>query len=193
MQVMVNVPTILPVSHTSYPQTAVLSKLTSHAPQLTFAFQLIYILALSMIKASILCFYRRVFVSTRLLLSTKVMFGVVAVWGLAHSLTAIFICAPVSYQWDLTIKGKCGDQIKLFQSLITTNILTDAMIMIIPVYSTSSQCPVLAGVCTLHPSDIGNSCVASANAQDRKSRRNSLLPNRYHVSPPVHSFSSTPH
>jgi hypothetical protein len=55
---------------------------------------------------------------------------------LAHALAVIFVYTPVSFQWDLTIvDGKCGDQIKLFQSLITTNIVTDAMIMLIAVYS----------------------------------------------------------
>jgi len=136
---MVNVPTILPVSCARHTHETSRETLTRCALQLTFAFQLVYILALSLVKSSILCFYRRVFVSARLRLATNVMFGVVAVWGLAHSMAVIFVCTPVSFQWDLSIDGKCGDQIKLFQSLITTNILTDAMIMIIPVYSTSHE------------------------------------------------------
>jgi hypothetical protein len=77
-----------------------------------------------------------VFISTRTLLAVKVMFGVVATWAVAHALAVIFICTPVSFQWDLTIiGGKCGDQIKLFQSIITSNIITDVMIMLLPIYS----------------------------------------------------------
>ncbi|KAH7075713.1 hypothetical protein BKA63DRAFT_565767 [Paraphoma chrysanthemicola] len=114
-EVMVNVPLILP---------------------LTFAFQLLYLLALGLIKSSILCFYTRIFVSIRTLFAVKCMFGVVAVWAISHALTVIFICSPVSFQWDLTIQGgKCGDQIKLFQSIITTNIITDVMIMVLPIYT----------------------------------------------------------
>ncbi|KAF2036388.1 hypothetical protein EK21DRAFT_106490 [Setomelanomma holmii] len=114
-EVMVNVPVILP---------------------LTFAFQLFYLLALGIIKTSILCFYTRVFISVRTLLAVKIMYGVVAIWALAHALAVVFICKPVEYQWNLTIAGgKCGDQIKLFQSIITTNILTDVVIMVLPIYT----------------------------------------------------------
>jgi hypothetical protein len=163
------------MQHTSKSWT---KKLTHRVPQLTFAFQLVYILALSLVKSSILCFYRRVFVSTRLRLVTNIMFGVVAVWGLSHSMAVIFVCTPVSFQWDLTIKGKCGDQIKLFQSLITTNILTDAMIMLIPVYSTSLGYPSILS----QLSNQRNSCVAFANAKDRKGRSDCMLPHRNRVS-----------
>jgi hypothetical protein len=105
------------------------------AIQLAFAFQLLYVLALSLVKSSILCFYRRAFVDSRVMLAVNVLFGVVAMWASAHTMAIIFVCKPVSYQWDLTIPGRCGDQIKLFQSLISTNILTDVLIMILPVYS----------------------------------------------------------
>lgn len=133
---MVNVPQILPVS--KLPLCAAVLRIWANktCSQLTFAFQLLYILALALVKSSILCFYLRVFVSTRMTCTVKAMFGVVAVWALAHALTVVFICSPVSFQWDLTISGKCGDQIKLFQSLITTNIITDVMIMVLPIYST---------------------------------------------------------
>lgn len=117
-----------------YPITEVMVDVPLILP-LTFAFQLLYILALALVKSSILCFYLRVFISPRMMLAVKIMFGVVAVWALAHALTVVFICTPVSFQWDLTITGKCGDQIKLFQSLITTNIITDVMIMILPIYT----------------------------------------------------------
>lgn len=73
-----------------------------------------------------------------MMLAVKVMFGVIAAWAIAHAFAVIFICSPVSFQWDLTVTGKCGDQIKLFQSIITTNIITDVMIMLLPIYSTLS-------------------------------------------------------
>jgi hypothetical protein len=135
---MVNVPVILPVCNGDIPMILG-DKLTCFALQLAFAFQLLYILALCLVKSSILCFYTRAFASTRLMLAVKVMFGVVAMWGFSHALAVIFICRPVSFQWDLTLAGKCGDQIKLFQSIITTNIVTDVLIMLLPVYSTSYQ------------------------------------------------------
>ncbi len=63
--------------------------------------------------------------------------GLVIFWGLAHFLAVVFICSPVESQWDLNLTGKCGDQIKLFQSLIITNIVTDLVIMFLPIYSSS--------------------------------------------------------
>ncbi|KAH9909476.1 hypothetical protein F4778DRAFT_711631 [Xylariomycetidae sp. FL2044] len=117
-----------------YPVTEVMANLPLILP-LTFAFQLIYLAALGLIKSSILCFYIRVFVSRRMRLATHIMFGVVVAWALAHALAVIFVCTPVSYQWDLTLDGKCGDQITLFKSLIMTNILTDVAIILLPIYT----------------------------------------------------------
>jgi hypothetical protein len=154
---------------------------------LTFAFQLLYLLALGLIKSSILCFYTRVFVSTRTLLAVKGMFGVVATWAVAHALAVIFICTPVSFQWDLTIiGGKCGDQIKLFQSIITSNIITDVMIMLLPIYSTYPAYLFANKLLAYNK----NSCMALENANDRESGCDGVLSDR---NPVRCQFCTEPH
>jgi hypothetical protein len=174
---MVNVPVILPVCNGDIPMILG-DKLTCFALQLAFAFQLLYILALCLVKSSILCFYTRAFASTRLMLAVKVMFGVVAMWGFSHALAVIFICRPVSFQWDLTLAGKCGDQIKLFQSIITTNIVTDVLIMLLPVYSTSYQNFYSITAC----SNSKDSRVAVEHAKNGEDRGHGMLSNWDRVS-----------
>jgi hypothetical protein len=135
-------------------------------------------MALCLVKSSILCFYMRAFASTRLMLAVKVMFGVVATWAFSHALAVIFICSPVSFQWDLTLAGKCGDQIKLFQSIITTNIITDVLIMLLPIYSTSIPYLDSTGV----RSNSRDSRVAVEHAKNGENRGNGMLSNWDRVS-----------
>ena len=68
-----------------------------------------------------------------------IVLGVVLAWGFGHFLAVMFICKPVASQWDLAVPGECGNQIKLFQSIISTNIVTDAAIMLLPIYSGCSK------------------------------------------------------
>lgn len=81
-----------------------------------------------------LFFYRRIFENANMLHWVNAVAVYSVVWGIAHFLANVFVCTPVSAQFDLTVAatGTCGDQIALFQSLIITNILGDIMIMVLP-------------------------------------------------------------
>lgn len=67
-----------------------------------------------------------------LLVNCTIVFCIV--WGVAHFLANVFICSPVKAQYDLeaAASGACGDQIRLAQSLIITNIVGDLFIMVLP-------------------------------------------------------------
>lgn len=103
--------------------------------QITMAFQLLYLNSLGVIKLSVLSFYLRVFVSKGVRVVIKITMGAVVLWAVVHGLGMVFICSPVSYQWDMTHKGTCGNKIALYASLIITNIVTDIFIMALPVYT----------------------------------------------------------
>ncbi|KAK8122489.1 hypothetical protein PG984_011159 [Apiospora sp. TS-2023a] len=103
--------------------------------RVTMAFQLLYLNSLGVIKLSVLSFYLRVFVSEGVRLAIKITMGAVVLWAASHALGMVFICSPVPYQWDMTYKGTCGNQIALYASLIITNIVTDIFIMALRVHT----------------------------------------------------------
>lgn len=103
--------------------------------QMLFAFTLIYIQALAVIKCSALCFYLRMFPEKKMQLLIKFSIGMTVVWVLAHDLALIFLCSPVKYQWDQTVPGKCGDNLAYYTSVVTTNIFSDFWIMALPLYT----------------------------------------------------------
>ncbi|ROV93803.1 hypothetical protein VMCG_08794 [Cytospora schulzeri] len=103
--------------------------------KLNFAFEFVYLAALSTIKMSILSFYLRLFSpGTRMHRLTQLAMFVVGMWVCMHAEAAFMICQPVRLNWDVTAEGACGDQIKLFESIIITNIIVDSAIWSMPLY-----------------------------------------------------------
>ncbi|KAH9906690.1 hypothetical protein F4778DRAFT_778143 [Xylariomycetidae sp. FL2044] len=101
-----------------------------------FAFEMLYLWALAVLKCSVLCFYLRVFVSRQMQLWTKSAIVFTLAWVVAYTLGFFFICHPVPFQWDPSIPdGMCGDQITLYSTLIVTNILNDLFVMGLPMWS----------------------------------------------------------
>lgn len=54
-------------------------------------------------------------------------------YGIAAILADIFLCTPVSYFWDKTIKGHCLNFTAVYFSNASFNIISDLVIMIIPI------------------------------------------------------------
>ncbi|RYP85122.1 hypothetical protein DL770_005102 [Monosporascus sp. CRB-9-2] len=98
-----------------------------------FGLQQAYVVALAATKASVLCFYLRVFATTNVVRASKWLLGFCVIWALAFMLAPIFICRPVSAQW--TGLGKCSKPPPLIQSCIITNVVSDLVIMLLPMPS----------------------------------------------------------
>lgn len=95
--------------------------------------QPVYITLLALCKASVLCFFLRVFPSRFMRISSKIGLGLVAAWNVSCVFASIFLCNPISAQW--TGQGKCGAYIPFIQSLIATNAVGDVIIMALPMRS----------------------------------------------------------
>ena len=62
-----------------------------------------------------------------------VLGAIVFSWWVAIFFTSIFTCSPVQYQWDKTIPGGyCLQQEKFFLGNALPNIVTDALVVILP-------------------------------------------------------------
>lgn len=48
----------------------------------------------------------------------------------------LFICFPIQAYWDLALAAThCGDQILMYTLFISSNIVTDVLIMLLPMYT----------------------------------------------------------
>ncbi|KAL4888674.1 hypothetical protein BDV59DRAFT_136298 [Aspergillus ambiguus] len=84
-------------------------------------------------KISILLFYVRIFNTPKF----RVLAGIVGFIVLGHGIgvffAAIFQCSPVQFAWDKTIEGgSCFDQQAFYRYVSPPNILTDVLILIMP-------------------------------------------------------------
>ena len=95
--------------------------------------QIIYVTLLAAVKASMLCFFIRVFVTPFMQRASKITLVFVVMWTLAYLGSCIFLCHPIEAQW--TGIGKCGAYIPMIQSLIATNAIGDVIIMALPMHS----------------------------------------------------------
>ncbi|KAI8938844.1 hypothetical protein NX059_004707 [Plenodomus lindquistii] len=100
--------------------------------QITFAFTLIYIWALAALKLSQLALYLRVF-ALELRWHVYIVGSIVIVWAIVFNFLFLFLCDPISQQWSVVRVGHCMDQILLLKMLILTNMITDVLIVALPV------------------------------------------------------------
>ncbi len=84
-------------------------------------------------KISILLFYNRIFSTPKFrVLSYAISFIVIGT-GIGVFFSAILQCSPVRFAWDKSIKGgTCFDQTAFFRYVSLPQILTDAVILIMP-------------------------------------------------------------
>lgn len=84
-------------------------------------------------KLAILCLYHRIFTTTPYKIATYVTGTMVILNWLAALILSVTICRPFAFQWDRKIPGgHCGDIITAYQFIGVPNIVTDVMMMVLP-------------------------------------------------------------
>ncbi|BDD58899.1 hypothetical protein MAP00_004140 [Monascus purpureus] len=84
-------------------------------------------------KLSILLFFIRIFDFTKFKILAYVVGALVLGHGIGVLLSAIFQCSPIAYTWDKTIVGgSCFDQEAFYRYVSPPNILTDVLILLMP-------------------------------------------------------------
>ncbi|PVH98540.1 hypothetical protein DM02DRAFT_566160, partial [Periconia macrospinosa] len=93
----------------------------------------VYTLSLSFLKISLLLQYLRIFPMQKFRVICWTVLGMVALSGLWSLFGSVFICYPVAYFWDNSIKGgKCLNRYGVWFSTAGLNILTDFALIILP-------------------------------------------------------------
>lgn len=107
------------------------SKLVTWA-KCIYALEWIYLAAVALPKLSILCLYLRIFVQKPYRMVTYVIIGMVISNWIAFILASTFQCSPVEYQWNKKISGHCFDVQTYYKFVNVPNILTDAVMLVLP-------------------------------------------------------------
>ncbi|KAH9886860.1 hypothetical protein F4778DRAFT_757944 [Xylariomycetidae sp. FL2044] len=106
--------------------------------QYLFCTQPVYTASITLTKLSILELYRSIFPTTKMLVACRATQAIVILWGLATMLVTFLLCRPLAYNWDTTIPGgSCGDTLASWESTGISNIITDVIVLVLPIYDLS--------------------------------------------------------
>jgi hypothetical protein len=99
-----------------------------------FAAQVMYKVVLTFDKISILCMYYRIFkVDHTFRIASHAVNAFIILSGTAYILATIFQCTPVAGFWNKTIHPKCINSEAFWISYATINILTDIVLLTLPI------------------------------------------------------------
>jgi hypothetical protein len=86
------------------------------------------------IKWSILLFYQRIFgTKSSLRWVLPGCMTIICLWAISVLLETLLLCRPVSYNWDATVEGTCGDRNTVYVVAGATNMVTDFAVILVPI------------------------------------------------------------
>ena len=101
--------------------------------QVLYVYENFYAPAIATTKFSVLLFYNRIFSIPKFRTILYIIASTVAAWWIAMQFTVIFECTPIDFSWDQRgKKGHCINLDKFFLGQALPNILTDIVILSIP-------------------------------------------------------------
>lgn len=100
--------------------------------QCLLALELMSISALTLIKLSVLLFYRRIFTAPSFRIPVWVAGSLVTAWGISFFFANLFQCTPVSGAWEINKPRHCVNSKHLVNAYQGLNIMTDVMILTMP-------------------------------------------------------------
>ncbi|MCJ1345873.1 hypothetical protein MMC31_004082 [Peltigera leucophlebia] len=103
--------------------------------QTTFALELLVWPCVGLNKISVLLLYKRIFVNKGFQIMVWCSIGIVTAWTVAFTFALLFSCMPISSHWDPTIAFTCVNEISLFTAALSTDVITDGLILLLPIYN----------------------------------------------------------
>ncbi|KAB5542890.1 hypothetical protein GE09DRAFT_230156 [Coniochaeta sp. 2T2.1] len=101
--------------------------------KLLIPLQFLWALSLGFSKTSILLLYSNVFAVPIVIWTARSAIVFISLGVLATIITGCLICQPFAMNWDQTIPGgHCGDQVLSFTVTGALNLVTDSMVLLLP-------------------------------------------------------------
>ncbi|OHE97213.1 integral membrane protein [Colletotrichum orchidophilum] len=101
--------------------------------QIFYVLQMLYIFIQVFAKASIACFYSRIFTYPSFLLAVKLFVVFLITHGFMFLLLLVFQCLPIQSIWDRSIQGRCLNVSAISYGGAACSILEDLVLIIIPI------------------------------------------------------------
>ncbi|GME26016.1 hypothetical protein GTA08_BOTSDO08397 [Neofusicoccum parvum] len=101
--------------------------------KLLLALECVYLVAVALLKLSLLALYFRLFPTREFKISTYILGGIIILWCIALNCVAIFQCNPVKKSWLPMTPGTCINLKAAFIGNAIPNIITDVIILLLPV------------------------------------------------------------
>lgn len=102
--------------------------------QMLIVYQIVYYNAMVLAKLSYLFFYLRIFVTEAFRLAAWICMGCALTYWLGSMLQIFLICQPFAKNWDTSLEGHCASQNVAFSTIGAFNLVTDLLIMLLPVH-----------------------------------------------------------
>ncbi|KAH9886116.1 hypothetical protein F4778DRAFT_759065 [Xylariomycetidae sp. FL2044] len=100
--------------------------------KISVAVQIMWTMSLSLCKCSILILYCKIFDTPTFKWLCYTTGAIIACWSLSTILSALLICQPVSDLWAMVPTGHCGDHVLSYTVTGSINIVTDVVVLILP-------------------------------------------------------------
>ncbi|KAK6412043.1 hypothetical protein LTR95_018022 [Oleoguttula sp. CCFEE 5521] len=84
-------------------------------------------------KVSAILLYQRIFISRRFQIAAWICLGIVVSWSLGSIAATILQCIPIAGSWDKSVHAKCIDSNAFWMGYSISNILTDVMVLALPI------------------------------------------------------------
>lgn len=83
-------------------------------------------------RLAILLFYMEIFSINSFRWLAQITAGVVFTYWIACILTTSLLCTPIQYNWDITVKGTCGNLIAIELFSGAFNMIVDIWVVFLP-------------------------------------------------------------
>ncbi|KAI0163509.1 hypothetical protein BJ166DRAFT_295339 [Pestalotiopsis sp. NC0098] len=101
------------------------------------AAEVFYIISSSLVKLSLLAFYRRIFPTPRVKLGCQIIGGLTIGWAISCQIVNLLQCIPLKAFWEVALRAdsgtKCLDPILFFLSNSAVNVVIDFATLILPI------------------------------------------------------------
>ena len=86
-------------------------------------------------KVSTVLLYLRIFISRGFRIAAFTVLGIVVAWSIGGICATIWQCVPIRGAWDIKAHARCIDSGKFWIAYAVMNVLTDVMVLALPIPS----------------------------------------------------------
>ncbi|PYH94318.1 integral membrane protein [Aspergillus ellipticus CBS 707.79] len=102
--------------------------------KMLIVYQIVYYNCMVFAKVSYLFFYLHIFVTPGFRMAARVCMGCAGAYWVGSMLQIFLICQPFAKNWDSTLPGHCASMNVAFSTIGAFNLITDILIMALPVH-----------------------------------------------------------